>query len=125
MVALNAANWYLFAILGLLAGILSGTLGVGSGIIVVPALVMFMGATQKEAQGTALALMIVMAITGTIRYSINPEIKLYFSGILFLSIFAIIGSNIGSSIAFSLPDAVLKKIFAIFIIIVGLRMLIK
>jgi uncharacterized protein len=125
MVQMSAANWYFFAVLGLLAGITSGALGVGSGIIVIPALVFFLGATQKEAQGTALAVMIVMAIMGTIRYAVNPEIKLYLWGIIVLSLFAIVGSNIGSNIAFALPAPILKKIFAVFIILVGLRMLFK
>lgn len=125
MTLLSAANWYIFAALGMIAGITSGALGVGSGIIVVPILVLFMGATQKEAQGTALAVMIVMAVMGTIRYYMNPEIKLYFWGIVLLSVFAVIGSNIGSSIAFILPGPLLKKVFAVFIIIVGLRMLMK
>lgn len=121
----NGANWPLFAVLGLLAGIISGALGVGSGIIVIPALVFIAGATQKEAQGTALAVMIFMAIMGTVRYALNPEIKLYFWGILLISVFAVIGSNIGSSIAFALPGPLLRKVFALFIIVVGIRMLWK
>ena len=123
MVQIGASNWYLFAGLGLLAGIASGALGVGSGIIVIPALVFLAGATQKEAQGTALAVMIAMAIMGTLRYHMNQEITLYLWGIIVLSIFAIIGSNIGSSIAFAIPAPVLKKVFAGFIILVGVRML--
>lgn len=123
MTHLSIANWYFFAVLGLFAGIISGALGVGSGIIVVPALVFLMSATQKEAQGMALATMIVMSLMGTVRYYMNPDIKLYLAGIVVLSVFAVIGSNIGSSIAFALPGPVLRKVFAVFIIIVGLRML--
>lgn len=112
-------------ILGLLSGILSGALGVGSGILLIPALVIIMEMTQKVAQGTSLAVMILMALMGTLRYYWNPDIKLEFSVILVLAVSAVIGSNIGSSIAFMIPGDILRKCFAVFIIIVGIRMLIK
>ena len=123
MIQSGAVQWIFFAGLGLLAGTMSGALGVGSGIVVIPALVLFAGAAQKEAQGTALAVMIAMAIMGTIRYHLNQEIALSWWAIIVLSIFAIIGSNIGSSIAFAIPADMLKKLFAVFIILVGVRML--
>lgn len=110
-------------ILGLLSGILSGALGVGSGILLIPALVIILEMTQKVAQGTSLAVMILMALMGTLRYYWNPDIKLQLSVILILSISAVIGSNIGSSIAFMIPGNILRKCFAIFIIIVGIKML--
>ena len=112
-------------ILGLLAGILSGALGVGSGILLIPALVIVMEMNQKVAQGTSLAVMIFMALMGTLRYYWNPDIKLQPSVILILAVSAVIGANIGSNIAFMIPGNILRKCFAIFILIVGVRMLIK
>lgn len=112
-------------ILGLLAGTLSGALGVGSGILLIPALVIVMEMHQKVAQGTSLAVMIFMALMGSLRYYWNPEIKLQLPVILILAVSAVIGSNIGSNIAFMIPGNILRKCFAIFILIVGVRMLIK
>ena len=112
-------------ILGICSGILSGGLGVGGGILFVPGLVFILEMNQKVAQGTSLAVMIPMALMGTLRYHWNPEINLELPVILILAVSAIIGSNIGSSIAFVLPSNILRKCFAVFIIIVGIRMLLK
>ena len=116
----------LFTVLiGLVAGMLSGALGVGSGILLVPILVIIYGLPQKVAQGTTLAVMTAMALTGAIRYYLNPSIQLSIVTIILLAAGGIIGAIAGSTIAFALPGAVLRKIFAIFIITVGIRMLIK
>ena len=71
------------------------------------------------------ALMVVMALMGALRYHWNPDIKLSLSIIGLLAVTAVIGSNVGSSIAFALSGAVLRKCFGVFIILVGIRMLIK
>lgn len=115
----------MLVILGLVTGVISGALGVGSGIIFIPALVLILGVSQKVAQGTSLAVMVAMALMGAIRYQLNPDIKLQMPVILVLAITAVIGSNIGSSLAFALPGAVLRKCFAVFVILVGVRMLFK
>jgi uncharacterized membrane protein YfcA len=112
-------------VLGLVTGVVSGALGVGSGIIFIPAMVLIMGMSQKVAQGTSLAVMVAMALMGALRYYWNPDIKLSLSVIGLLAVTAVIGSNVGSSIAFALSGAVLRKCFGVFIIIVGIRMLIK
>jgi uncharacterized membrane protein YfcA len=115
----------MLVILGIVTGVISGALGVGSGIIFIPALVLILGASQKVAQGTSLAVMVAMALMGAIRYHLNPEIKLQMPVILILAVTAVIGANIGSSLAFVLPGAVLRKCFAVFVILVGVRMLFK
>ena len=115
----------MLVILGMVTGVISGALGVGSGIIFIPALVLILGASQKVAQGTSLAVMVAMALMGAIRYYMNPEIKLQMPVILILAVAAVVGANIGSSLAFVLPGAVLRKCFAVFVILVGVRMLFK
>jgi len=109
-------------VLGVLAGVVSGALGVGSGIILIPALVLILGTTQKVAQGTALAVMVAMAAMGAVRYYLNQEIHLSLTTIAVLSVGAVIGAYFGSQLAFILPGAVLRKIFALFIVLVGVRM---
>ena len=116
---------FMLLILGIITGIISGALGVGSGILLIPALVLIMEMSQKVAQGTSLAVMVAMALMGAFRYYWNPDIKLQFSVILILAISAVVGANIGSSIAFIIPGAVLRKCFAVFVIIVGIRMFFK
>ncbi|MBL7186469.1 MAG: sulfite exporter TauE/SafE family protein [Phycisphaerae bacterium] len=62
------AYWWALVLLGILAGVVSGMLGLGSGAVVVPALVLAFGFPQKSAQGTALALMVPMAMLGAFRF---------------------------------------------------------
>lgn len=59
-------TWRIFVLLGICAGTLSGLLGLGSGIILIPTLVLLCGFAQKSAQGTALAVMVHMVLVGTL-----------------------------------------------------------
>ena len=116
-------NWYWFVLIGFAAGVLSGSLGVGAGILVVPALVLGLGFEQKIAQGTCLAVMVPMALIAWWRYQLNPDIKLNPNVIFFIIPFAVLGAVIGSGIAARLPAIVLRKAFGVFVILVGLKML--
>jgi uncharacterized protein len=115
--------WYWLVGIGLLAGILSAALGVGSGVIVVPALALGLGFGQKTAQGTCLAMMVPMALMGALRYYWNPDIKLNWTVVLILIPCAVLGANVGSSVAAWLPAATLRKLFGALMIVVGVRML--
>lgn len=110
-------------LLGLAAGILSAMLGVGSGILLVPALTLAFALSQKSAQGTALAVMVPMAFVGAMRYVANPDIEINFMRVGLLAVGAIVGAFIGSAIASHLPNAVLRRIFAVFLLVVAVRML--
>ena len=108
--------------IGLAAGILSGMVGVGGGLIVVPALVFFMGFTQHQAQGTSLGLLLLpVGILAVINYynKGNIDIKV----VLIMSIAFVLGGWVGSKIALSVNQETLKKIFAIFLFYVAFRFL--
>jgi uncharacterized membrane protein YfcA len=105
-------------------GIFSGMLGLGGGIIVVPALVFLCGFGQKAAQGTALAVMVPMALVGAIRYWRNPEVELRGTVIALLALGAIVGTLLGTELAARLSAATLRKLFAVFLIVVAVRMLV-
>jgi uncharacterized membrane protein YfcA len=111
----------LLLVLGLVAGLLSGILGIGSGIILVPALV-HLAFPQKDAQGIALAVMVPMALVGAIRYKMHPEIELNPNVILVLGLTAVIGALLGATLAGHLHNLMLRRLFATLIIIVGIRM---
>ena len=72
MISQLANPWWYNVILGVFAGIVCGTLGLGSGIIVVPSLVLIFHFGQKSAQGMALCVMVPMALLGAFRYWRNP-----------------------------------------------------
>ena len=76
MVAQLSSCWWLFIVLGVCAGLVSGTLGLGGGTVFIPALVLLWGFEQKSAQGTALAIMVPMTLVGALRYWKNPEIDM-------------------------------------------------
>jgi uncharacterized membrane protein YfcA len=98
-------------------------LGVGSGTVIIPALVLLMGLPQKSAQGMCLAAMIPMAAVGAIRYKLNPSIEVDMANAALLALGGVAGAFVGVEIVTRLPGSVLRKIFACFIIVVGLRML--
>lgn len=110
-------------LLGVVAGVLSGTMGIGSGTVVIPALVLLFAFSQKSAAGTCLAVMVPMALVGALRYWMNPRIELRVSYIALIALGAVIGALVGSELASRLPGHVLRRIFAVFIIVVAVRML--
>lgn len=118
-------HWYLFILAGLLAGIISSLFGVGAGIVTVPILALGFNLAQKSAQGTALFVMIPMALVGAIRYKLNPEIEVNLPVAGMMALGGVVGALIGSQLVFNIPNVVLKRMFAVFIIIAGINMLYK
>jgi hypothetical protein len=109
-------------ILGVAGGVLSGALGVGSGIVFVPMLASVFLLPQKSAQGTALAVMVPMALLGAIRYWHNPEIEINMVIVALIVFGALGGVLIGTTVAEHVPGHWLKKAFAVFMVIVAVRM---
>ncbi len=113
--------------IGLIAGMLGGMVGVGGGIIIVPALVYFLGFGQQTAQGTSLGLlMLPVGILGFLQYyhsSIKAGTPINFTVIGILAVAFVVGSYFGSKLAISLPQGLLKKYFAILLLLVGIKML--
>lgn len=113
-----------FIFLGLLAGILSGFIGVGGGVIIVPALVLFFKFTQKMAQGTTIALLIPpIGILAAWTYYKQGNVDLRVAALICLGF--VIGGLIGAKFATNLPNEALRKIFAVIIILIGLQMFFK
>ncbi len=114
--------WWVFVFVGLCAGVLSGALGLGSGLVFVPALVILCGFAQKSAQGTALAVMVPMALVGAIRYWRNPDIEMNGLVVVLIALGAVVGAVVGTELAARLPGATLRKCFAAFLLIVAVKM---
>ena len=107
---------------GLAAGILGGFAGVGGGIIIIPGLIFALGMTQFEAQGTSLAMMIPpVGIMAAYNYYQDGNVNWRYA--LVLAIFFVIGGYIGSKLVLNIPQGMVKKGFAIFIILIGIKML--
>ena len=117
-----SGHWWAFILLGVCAGVISGTLGLGSGIIMIPTLVLLCGFGQKSAQGMALAVMVPMALVGALRYWKNPEIEINPVIVGLIICGALAGALAGTELAFRLPNRILMKIFAVFLAIVAVKM---
>ncbi len=112
----------LILIIGLAAGMLGGTLGVGGGVVVVPALVLFLGFTQHEAQGTSLAVLAVpVTLIGLFAYHKAGNVNFKVAAILIITY--IVGNYFGSKLAMHLSAKTLKQAFSVFMIVVALKML--
>ncbi len=115
-------EWWGFILLGVCAGIISGLLGVGSGTVIIPALVLVWGFGQKSAQGMALAAMVPMALIGAIRYWRNPQVELHGIVLVLIVLGAMAGTMLGTELVARLPAGLLRKSFAVFLAIVAVRM---
>jgi len=113
--------WWVFVVLGIGAGIVGGALGLGGGTIIVPTLVLICSFGQKSAQGTALAVMVPMALVGALRYWRNPAIEIHALPIGLIICGALVGVLLGTELASRLPAHVLKKIFAAVLVIVAIK----
>jgi uncharacterized membrane protein YfcA len=109
-------------LIGLAAGILGGMVGVGGGLIVVPALVFFFGFSQHEAQGTSLGLLVLpVALLGMINYYKSGYVDFKVVGLLAISFF--LGSYFGSKWSLSLPQETIKKYFALLLFYTAFKMI--
>ncbi len=114
-------NEILFIILGLLAGVFSGVVGLGGGIIIVPALVFIFGLTQQQAQGTTLALMVPpIGILAAYTYYQHGYVDLKIAALVCVGF--VLGGWIGAKIAVQLPRETLQKIFALFLFFLSIKM---
>ncbi len=119
---LNMTTIVILLCIGLLAGILSGMVGIGGGIVMVPALIYFMNMSQHEAQGTSLAVLLLPVGILAVYYYYNAgyvDIK----SALIIAITFVVGGLIGSKIAISVDQNMLKKVFGIFMLLISLKMI--
>lgn len=119
---MNMQTIIILILVGIAAGMLSGLVGVGGGIIIVPALVFFLGFSQKMAQGTSLGILLLpVGILGLIQYYKQGYVDL--KVVLIISLAFLFGSYFGSKIALKLPQDTIRKIFAVFMILIAVKLL--
>ena len=118
----NMTTIIILLCIGLMAGILSGMVGVGGGIIIVPALVYFMGMNQLQSQGTSLAVLLLpVGIFAVYNYYKAGYVDV--RSTLIIAATFLIGGFIGSKISIGLDQNVVKKIFGAILILVALKMI--
>jgi len=119
---MSVSTLLIIIVIGVITGVTAGMLGIGGAIIMIPALVFFMGFSQQMAQGTSLAVMLPpIGIIATYNYWKAGQVD--WKVALILAITFIIGSYFGSKLALTIPQPALKKIFGVLLLLVAARML--
>jgi uncharacterized membrane protein YfcA len=114
----------ILVVIGLLAGILSGFVGVGGGIIIVPALVFMLGLTQHQAQGTSLfVLSIPVVILATMNYWKTGNVNWKYGLIIALTF--VVGGYIGSKLSLKMSPGLVKFLFGILMAYVSFRLIVS
>jgi uncharacterized membrane protein YfcA len=106
--------------LGFAAGALSGLFGVGGGTLFVPTLVIVLDQGQLSAQATSLAAMIPVVLFGAWRQNSYGNVRWRVAAIIGLA--SAVGVAGGSALADSLPEQALRKLFAVFLLVVALQL---
>jgi uncharacterized membrane protein YfcA len=111
-------------VIGIITGIMAGMLGIGGAIIMIPALVFLIGFNQQMAQGTSLAVMLPpIGIFAAYNYWKAGQVDIKVAMILAATF--IVGSYFGSKFALNIPQALLKKIFGVLLLLVAAKMLLS
>lgn len=115
-------NIVFLLLLGVLAGVFSGLIGIGGAIIIVPSLVLLLGLSQHMAQGTTLALMVPpIGLLAAWTYYKAGFVDLKMAGFICIGFF--IGGLLGAEFATAIPDQLLRKIFGVVLLLVSLKMI--
>lgn len=118
---MTATTIIILIIIGLAAGILSGLIGVGGGIIIVPALIYFLAYSQKQAQGTSLGILLLpIGILAVMQYYKQGYIDVKVVAVVSLAF--VVGGYFGSKLALVLNEGTLRKVFAAIMVLIALKM---
>ena len=115
--------WFGMAVLGVAAGVVSGLFGVGGAVVIIPGLVLIGKLTQHSAHGTSLAaLLLPVGILGVLEYHRRGQVNFGYAAVVAAGLF--VGVLIGAKLAGAVPDAMLRRLFGGFLLLVSIRMLV-
>jgi uncharacterized membrane protein YfcA len=118
---MNINMLLLLCLVGLVTGAFGGMLGLGGGLILIPALVYIFGFSQHQAVGTSLAVMLPpIGMFAAYNYYKAGQVNIKYA--LILAIAFMIGSYFTSKIALKIPENALRKVFSIFLVLVAVKM---
>jgi uncharacterized membrane protein YfcA len=109
-------------VIGLFAGLLSGIMGVGGGVVMIPLMILLLGFNQHQAQGTSLAVLAV-PVTFLAAYNYYGEGYVNWRYAALIAVFFVVGGFLGSKIAVNLDQKTLKRIFGGILFIISIKML--
>ena len=116
-------NWVIVAAIGLVAGVVSGLLGIGGATLAVPALVLLAGLSQHTANGTSLAaLLLPVGLLGALEYYKRGQVNVPYAAVIAVGLF--LGAFAGAKLAGEMSDVVLRRVFGGFLLLVSIKLLI-
>lgn len=114
----------LLGVTGLLAGFMSAMVGVGGGIIMVPMLVFVLHMDQKMAQGTSLAVMLIPLSLGVAVWNYHKNGQINWTSAIIIAVFFAVGGFLGSKLVMNIDQNIIKKIFAVLMVVVAVKLFI-
>jgi uncharacterized membrane protein YfcA len=121
---MDLSTFFILVLIGVTAGVMSGFVGIGGGIIIVPALVYILGVSQFEAQGTSIVLMIPpIGILAAMNYYKADAINWKYAAIIAATF--VVGGYVGSKLSLKMDETLLKLIFGVVMLIVAVKMIIS
>jgi uncharacterized membrane protein YfcA len=114
-------NIAVISLIGMAAGLLSGLLGLGGAIIIIPALIMLLGFSQQMAQGTAL-MMMVLPVGALAAFQYYQKGFVDVKAALIMAVFFFVGGYLGARFATNIPQDILKKSFAVMLVLIAVKM---
>ena len=119
---MSISTFIILIIIGLLAGVLSGLVGVGGGILMIPLLIIFLGLTQHQAQGTALfAMLPPIGILAAINYYKEGFVKWEYAFVIAITF--VVGGYLGSKLSLSLPPQTVRKVFGVIMLLGAIKLI--
>lgn len=115
-------NYTLLILIGVAAGLLGGLLGIGGAVVIIPALVLLLGYSQYDAQGTTL-LMLVMPVSSMAAWQYYKSGHVDVTAAFILGVMFLLGSYLGARLVAYVPAELLKKAFAIILVAIAVKML--
>jgi len=106
--------------MGLAAGLLGGLLGIGGGVFIVPALVLFLGFEQHRAHGTSLAIVMALSVAAVISYFAHGNVDLVFS--VGIAAGGMVGAVVGGGVVQRINSTALRRIFCLFLVVTAAKM---
>jgi uncharacterized protein len=117
-------TWVLVSLLGLVAGVISGLFGVGGAVVIIPGLVFITKMPQHTAHGTSLAaLLLPVGLLGVLEYSKRQQVQWGYAAVVAVGL--LIGAYFGARFAGSVNDAMLKRAFGVFLLLISAKLLLS
>lgn len=119
---MSTSTIFVLILIGFFAGMLSGFVGIGGGIIIVPALVFFLGLSQHEAQGTSLFVLMI-PVVGLAVYNYWRENSINWNYGFIIALAFVAGGFLGSKISLKMSPSIVKLVFGVIMAYVSVRMI--